>query len=476
MNEGVALLEHLSEADTDWILARGTEMDLAEGERPIEAGRPVDALAIVLQGQLGVFADEVGTRLAVLGPGDLVGGMSFVHDEVPTETVRALETTRLLSIPYGELHARGAHDPAFSARLHRGLATLLTTRLRSANRRLAVLDEPGRPARAASPAWARLSEPLEELKRAAVQAEEVAAGSGDLPEEVATAMVERFLDFCALQHEVFSQVANDRVREELGLRLQRELLPYALLSAVAERGYRKPRGYAGDFWTIELLYRNEPGGSTALARMMDRCFLQIPASRALRNRRGLMAEEIGRALRAAAGRPARVTSLACGPAREVFDVFADLEDPRALEVTLLDIDLQALAFVAERARDVAVDRQVRFVSENLVRLAVGKAQTDIGEQDLIYSIGLIDYFGDDLVVRLMNLIHTMLRPGGRVVLGNFHPRHQSKELMDHVLDWELVHRTEEDMDRLYETSAFARPCTNIRFEAEGINLFAECVR
>jgi hypothetical protein len=48
--------------------------------------------------------------------------------------------------------------------------------------------------------------------------------------------------------------------------------------------------------------------------------------------------------------------------------------------------------------------------------------------------------------------------------------------MDHVLQWKLTHRTEEDMNRLFSESSFARPCTNIRFEKEGVNLFAECVK
>jgi len=32
------------------------------------------------------------------------------------------------------------------------------------------------------------------------------------------------------------------------------------------------------------------------------------------------------------------------------------------------------------------------------------------------------------------------------------------------------------MDRLFSDSPFQRPSTRIQFEAEGINLFAECVK
>ena len=61
-----------------------------------------------------------------------------------------------------------------------------------------------------------------------------------------------------------------------------------------------------------------------------------------------------------------------------------------------------------------------------------------------------DYFGDELAVTLLNWVHDRLRPGGRVILGNFHPRNPTRALMDHVLDWKLVHRDESDLNRLFE--------------------------
>jgi hypothetical protein len=57
----------------------------------------------------------------------------------------------------------------------------------------------------------------------------------------------------------------------------------------------------------------------------------------------------------------------------------------------------------------------------------------------VYSVGLIDYFSDASVRK-------------------------------------LIHRTEDDLHRLFAASAFGRPCTRIRFEAEGVNMFAECVK
>ncbi len=76
----------------------------------------------------------------------------------------------------------------------------------------------------------------------------------------------------------------------------------------------------------------------------------------------------------------------------------------------------------------------------------------------------------------MDYAHALLRPGGRLMLGNFHPINPSRAIMEHVLEWKLIHRTEEDLHRLFAASKFGRPCTKLQFEAEGVNLFAECVK
>ena len=70
----------------------------------------------------------------------------------------------------------------------------------------------------------------------------------------------------------------------------------------------------------------------------------------------------------------------------------------------------------------------------------------------------------------------VLKPGGRVILGNFHTNNVNRAFMDHILEWSLIHRTEEDMNRLFRASEFGRDCSNFRFEDTGINLFAECVK
>lgn len=197
---------------------------------------------------------------------------------------------------------------------------------------------------------------------------------GTVPDELAAKARDHFAELCLLLNRTIggTTIEGEAIAEEVGRQVQREVLPYILLTEIAERIYSKPRGYAGDFYTIEKLYQDQAGGMGRLGALVDRCFLDQPAARAVRNRRRLLAEEIHAVITQEQGLPAEVTSLACGPARELFD--------------------------------------------------------------------------------------------------------PCKALMDHVLEWRLIHRTEADMDRLFRASAFGRPSTRIRFEEQRINLFAECVK
>ena len=107
---------------------------------------------------------------------------------------------------------------------------------------------------------------------------------------------------------------------------------------------------------------------------------------------------------------------------------------------------------------------------------MGRHRLELPPQDLVYSVGLIDYFNDRFVLKLINYAHSLLHPGGRLILGNFHPANSSRAIMEYVLEWNLIHRTEDDMHNLFAASAFGRPCTRIRFEPLGVNMFAECVK
>lgn len=265
-------------------------------------------------------------------------------------------------------------------------------------------------------------------------------------------------------------------RDEIGRWIASQVRSFFVRSRIGGRGYYKPAGFAGDYETILAIYDQQPAGTDRLGKLLDAAALRFQGAKAVFNRRTLLADEIRRTAASVSPGTARVLSMACGPAQELLDVFDANGGGGRVQATLVDMDPNALDYVRARLKALGADHRAKTVLCNLIHTALGAVDVEVGPQDLIYSAGLIDYFDDTLVVALMDLAHGWLAPGGRVILGNFHPRNPDRAFLDHVLDWKLIHRTEADMNRLYRASRFGRGCTGVRFEAQGVNLFAECMK
>lgn len=166
----------------------------------------------------------------------------------------------------------------------------------------------------------------------------------------------------------------------MGHRLQREILPYSLLTKTAEQTYSKTLGYGGDFRIIDWIYNDQPDGSGRLGPPLDRCFLNLPVFRAIKNQRKLITREIQTIIKK--NKPAHITGIASGPAHKIFDVFGKLENSSNLNVTLIDLDLQALAYVSETVLKKKLNTYIKLINGNLVYLAANMHESDV---DRIFS-------------------------------------------------------------------------------------------
>jgi hypothetical protein len=187
----------------------------------------------------------------------------------------------------------------------------------------------------------------------------------------------------------------------------------------------------------------------------------------------MMTETI-RELAARVDKPLRLTSLASGPARELFDLFAD--DPPEAHAICIDVDPFALERTAAEAHARGLTDRFTFARENVIRLMRNRGETHVEPQHLIYSLGLVDYLDDRLVVPLLDWIYDHLEPGGVSVIGNFDPRNPSKAFMDHVVEWRLIHRSPERLEDLYRRSRFREAEVDVRREEAGVQLFAFATR
>ncbi|AVH62274.1 cyclic nucleotide-binding domain-containing protein [Nostoc sp. 'Peltigera membranacea cyanobiont' N6] len=133
----------LNDSDIGWMIVAGNAMRIPAGTVLFQAGRPVDALYILLDGKMVASiaedtsnpltrafstleeTDHIEREFARLSRGDIVGETPFVEASPPAMTIRAVEDAIVLSIPKWRLSAKLLHDVAFAARFYRVLAILL---------------------------------------------------------------------------------------------------------------------------------------------------------------------------------------------------------------------------------------------------------------------------------------------------------------------------------------------------------------
>ncbi|OPY79324.1 MAG: DNA-binding transcriptional dual regulator Crp [Syntrophorhabdus sp. PtaU1.Bin153] len=257
----------------------------------------------------------------------------------------------------------------------------------------------------------------------------------------------------------------------------KEIFPYFMRSRFAERAYYKPRGYAGDFQMMEMIYSNEPAGDGKLGRLMDAWCLESAAARAVRGRRVFLKKQLEMICeeRRNGENPIRIMNLACGSNRELFDFLSTCPYSELIAALCIDADPQALEYTNRHVNVVPHSASVRLMNDNVVRWALGRVRHNFGSQNIIYSAGLADYLDDKMCIALINRCHAYLEEGGILILGNFGYKNHNKIFLDRILQWRLIHRTEENLKEIFAKTLFG---ANIEIAAEenGVNLFAIAVK
>jgi extracellular factor (EF) 3-hydroxypalmitic acid methyl ester biosynthesis protein len=472
----------LTKQDLRLLFERAQRLRAARDEVLLQEGSRLQALFIIRRGAVRVERAHLGQGVAFarLGLDSVFGELSFLEPVGAVGTVVADEDVEVDVIDAASIHSLLASVPGFGARFYQSLAVVVARRLRATDALLPPMmvenvpqvlrfhtDRASRADDDAVPP--SLVAEVEEFKAAMLGADR-AIKDGHLKGDAAQATVS---SACSRMKDALGRLIEEEAQlaPAIGAYVFRETFPLLMLSAILDRSYAKPRGYAGDFSTIELLYRDQPEGAARLGPRIDRWTLDLACVQAVKNRRPMMAETIRTLAAERTDGPLCVASLASGPARELFDVLAspDAPDVRAL---CIDIDSEALRFASETAAALGVADRMTFAQDNLIKMAFGTGRTEVAPQHLIYSVGLIDYLEDELVLALLDWIHRHLAPGGTTVIGNFDPRNPDRAFMTHLLEWPLIYRTADHLRGLFGRSRFAGAKVDVRHEAAGVQLFA----
>lgn len=249
--------------------------------------------------------------------------------------------------------------------------------------------------------------------------------------------------------------------ERHGFYFRQQLWPFIISSAFMMRTNLKPRGYAGDAAMMEMIYDNAWAGNWVFNKLMHKHPVEHAAAQAVRNRRILVPKMLHEAAAASPATPFKVLSVACGPARELSEVFRGQPDCERISVTLLDQDEEALA--AARATVAGLERTLGFaIASRTVSASVRTLLKEadlagrLGRFDFIYTMGMFDYLTPPVAKAVLARLYELLEPNGVLVVGNYHVANRSRYYMAYWLDWILYYRTEGEMMGLASGLADAR--------------------
>jgi hypothetical protein len=222
-----------------------------------------------------------------------------------------------------------------------------------------------------------------------------------------------------------------------------------------KRTWEKPLGYPGDYEVMNQIYQWRLIGETRFAKLVHR--LGLDCLECVASRMTLVQQAINRTLNERQDQAlVRITNLGCGTAQEVHN-FVTAERPHApVHFTLIDQDTEPLTLIQNRTWP-EILRQKRPITLDCWHLSFldiveGKAAfKNLPPQDLVYSVGLLDYLSEKRARALVKSLYEKVAPGGSLLVANLRDAPLSGFWpAEFICDWSMVYRSEAEMLRLAE--------------------------
>ena len=276
----------------------------------------------------------------------------------------------------------------------------------------------------------------------------------------ASATIHRLLE-AILQEE--KRVGKDAIRDQLA-----EVREIHRQSPFFVRTQDWPRGYAGDYETIEYIVKGEnKSPKHSLGYYLEAIILNSPIVQQHRNKVQHQAHLIlDKALDI---KGAKVLSIGCGSSADLRSIQKVLKNTD-ISITLFDMDEGALSYSAEKLDQ--MKDQCNLIQGNLLRLV-----KKIEEQfDLIIIGGVFDYLNDKTIISLLDKIYNEnLRPGGEIFFTNIASGNPYRSWMEYCFDWELIERSERNIRSIYDTASMPNSSLSVIREETGLTFLAKII-
>ncbi len=248
--------------------------------------------------------------------------------------------------------------------------------------------------------------------------------------------------------EIRKHVSSDEWGKVCQLCVAHSVSKFVYQDPLTRWAYEKPRGYAGDAVLMDFIYRwpsiePEIAAASELGRAVYEYSRHAPAVTAVRFRLETLVRLIDEFADKTQAGP-EILSIASGHVREAHLAKA-VKARRFRRFVALDQDPETTILVRNELSHYGVEA----VTESARAIIRGKCE--LGQFDLIYSVGLSDYLPTGVFKRLFARMFSMLNPGGQILIPNFLPNTLDAGFMEAFMDWHLIYRDKGEMIELAKT-------------------------
>ncbi len=233
-----------------------------------------------------------------------------------------------------------------------------------------------------------------------------------------------------------------------------------------------PRGYPGDFETVEYLIKAENKAEPdTLAYLLEEYGMVSPAAQQHRNKLAYQSHLIAKYFRQkqAENSKLRVLSIGCGSCPDIRQAEQYI-DKNLCEFVLVDGDQDALDHAALHFS--GLDQSCEFICANILRQLKGLGERE--NFDLILLGGLFDYFGEKAIVKILTqLYQNCLNSQGQIFFTNISPRNIDRLWIEYLCEWNLIPRSEQELIDYCLTAEVDRQNIAISKDQTGLTYFVE---
>lgn len=430
--------------------AAGTVMQLDAGVSLLRRGEAGGDLYLLESGALDVVDPRPDPEvvLTVLGPGSVVGEVSFIDDFPRSADVRVAAPSRVRRWAREDLRRILVRDPELAAAFYEGLARVVAERLRSVHGSGFANDRVQSSAGSRGDMLAIALSIAESTKGVLLEAEAILR---DRPHEpVAQAAVRATLDRLELEvSDLFANVMFESEAEEAARRLRRELRPWLGRAGPHHRRREEHDEASITPDVISHILEGVARGDDPLAEAFDRWMLQRPTLRARRETDRSALESLRATL--PRGRARRVLLLDTAAGARLEGLREALSDAPT-QLTILDPSRALLDEIASRwSHDGSV--RLATVQASLPKLAMRPSPALVG-QDAVLVLGVLNQVPSRLVSRWLSSFRALLTSEGQMLITGLGASLDAA-FLDRILGWPTIRRSTDQLSDLVKRAGLS---------------------